>query len=244
MSHGVTSEKKENQSVVTHGDTIYVDTRNVNMYFSSMNKGEQTDGRHQRAEKNREAIVIAMVDLIREAGDVPTPEVIAERAGVSRRTVFRLFDDLEGLRAAVTNYMRQQVVTRFPFPMPGGEGFHERVDILVDHRAKVYEFITPYRRLADSLQRSQPVVAAGLAEGRKALRMHLEWLLGEHIEPHDRERWHALELVTSWAAWTALREDQNCSVVMAKRILRDLVERICVQPPTTVYSIHRVRKKI
>ena len=213
------------------------------MYFSNMNKGEQTDGRHQRAEKNREAIVVAMVDLIRETGEVPTPEVIAERAGVSRRTVFRLFDDLEGLRAAVTNHLRQQVVTRFPAPIPSGRGLHEKVAALVDHRAKIYEFVTPYRRLADSLQRSQPAVAAGLAEGRKALRMHLEWLLGEHVEPHDQERWHALELVTSWPTWRVLREDQNCSVVMAKRILRDLVERICVQPPPTGDSMHRVRKR-
>ena len=130
----------------------------------------------------------------------------------------------------MTNYMRQQVISRFPFPMPGEEGFHERVDTLVDHRARVYEFITPYRRLADSQQRSQPAVAANLAEGRKGFRMHLEWLLAEHIEPNDQERWHALELVTSWPTWRALREDQHCSVVMAKRILRDLVERICAQP--------------
>jgi AcrR family transcriptional regulator len=201
------------------------------MYSSNMNKAEQIDGRHQRAEKNREAIVIAMVDLIRETGEVPTPEVIAERAGVSRRTVFRLFDDLEGLRAAVTNHLRQQVATRFPAPVPSGQGFHEKVAALVDHRAKVYEFITPYRRLADLLQRSHPAVAAGLAEGRKAFRIHLEWLLGEHVEPSDQKRWHALELVTSWPTWRALREDQHCSVGMAKRILRDLVERICVQPP-------------
>ena len=200
------------------------------MYLSTMSKAEQTDGRHQRAEKNREAIVIAMVGLIRETGEVPAPEVIAERAGVSRRTVFRLFADLEGLRAAVTSHLRQQVVTRFPAPIPSGQGVREEVAALVDHRAKVYEFITPYRRLADLLQRSQPAVAAGLAEGRKALRMHLEWLLGEHIEPDDKERWHALELVTSWPTWRALREDQHCSVSMAKRILRDLVERICAQP--------------
>ena len=212
--------------------------------FLLMSKEEQADGRHQRAEKNREAIVIAMVDLIRETGEVPTPEVIAERAGVSRRTVFRLFDDLEGLRTAVANHMRQQVVTRFPFPMPGGEGFHEKVAALVDHRAKVYEFITPIRRLADSQQRSQPAVAANLAEGRKGFRMHLEWLLAEHIEPHDKERWHALELVTSWPTWRALREDQHCSVGMAKRILLDLVERICVPPPSTGDSNHRVRKKV
>jgi len=201
------------------------------MYFSHMNEVEQTDGRRLRAERNREAVVIAMVDLIRENGEVPTPEVVAERAGVSRRTVFRLFDDLEGLRAAVSNYMLQQVITRFPFPLPGGEGLHERVDILVEHRAKVYEFIAPVRSLAESLRRSQPAVGAGLEVDRKALRMHLESLLGDLIEPQDQERWHALELVTSWPAWRALRDDQHCSVAMAKRIVRDLVKRICIRPP-------------
>lgn len=60
----------------------------------------RVDGRAARAERTRAAIVEAHLALI-DAGDLrPTGERIAERAGVSLRTLWTNFKDMETLFAA------------------------------------------------------------------------------------------------------------------------------------------------
>ena len=48
-----------------------------------------TDGRVQRSERSREAIIRAMLDLIGEGIASPTAQQVALRADVGVRTVFR-----------------------------------------------------------------------------------------------------------------------------------------------------------
>ncbi|MEM6994091.1 MAG: TetR/AcrR family transcriptional regulator, partial [Myxococcota bacterium] len=119
---------------------------------------EQRDGRHMRSEQSRRDVVQAVVDSIRERGEMPIAEDIATRAGVSRRTVFRLFDDLETLHHAAEATLRSEVLARFPPPGPA-RSLAAGLDAIVAHRCDVYEYIRPFRRLADRLAHEQPVVA-------------------------------------------------------------------------------------
>ena len=54
----------------------------------------------------------------REEGNVPSAEEVAIRAGLSRRTVFRLFEDMESLHIAACDHQRAEVLARFPAPLP------------------------------------------------------------------------------------------------------------------------------
>jgi TetR/AcrR family transcriptional regulator of autoinduction and epiphytic fitness len=56
-----------------------------------------TDGRVLRGERNREAIVEALLELYQEGDPQPPARAIAERAGVSLRTVFQHFNDMDTL---------------------------------------------------------------------------------------------------------------------------------------------------
>ena len=56
-----------------------------------------TDGRHARRDRNRLAVVDAILALFSEGNFEPTSDQIAERAGLSPRSLFRYFDDLEDL---------------------------------------------------------------------------------------------------------------------------------------------------
>jgi hypothetical protein len=69
------------------------------------------DGRRARSARSREAAADAILDLLDEGlTELPGAAEVAERSGLSTRTVFRLFDDLESLYAAAV--MRQRPPVR------------------------------------------------------------------------------------------------------------------------------------
>src|SRR5580692_8817356 len=59
-----------------------------------------TDGRRLRREQNREAVLSAMGELFAEGLYQPNVNEIAERAGLSPRSLFRYFDDVDDLHRA------------------------------------------------------------------------------------------------------------------------------------------------
>src|SRR5687768_11953208 len=64
---------------------------------------QSLDGRTRRAQRTRAAIVDACIGLVEDGDLRPTAPRIAERAGVSVRSVFQHFVDLESLFAAVAD---------------------------------------------------------------------------------------------------------------------------------------------
>ena len=66
----------------------------------------QVDGRRLRREQNREAVIDALVALFEEGSYTPSSNEIAERAGISPRSLFRYFDDVDDLnRTAVERHI-------------------------------------------------------------------------------------------------------------------------------------------
>jgi AcrR family transcriptional regulator len=64
-------------------------------------------------EQHKLQVVRALTKLIRETGEVPTADVLAERAQVSRRSVFRLFFDRAALIHATFDYMYGHMLEQF-----------------------------------------------------------------------------------------------------------------------------------
>ena len=78
---------------------------------------DEVDGRIARGKRARTAIVDALLALI-EAGELrPSAARIAERAGVSLRSVFQHFRDVESLFAAMADRQRR-VKTNAPETRP------------------------------------------------------------------------------------------------------------------------------
>ena len=67
-------------------------------------KAPQLDGRRRRSERTRQLIVEAYLDLLREHPQIPTAVQIADRAGISVRSVFERFADRLALRIAATDH--------------------------------------------------------------------------------------------------------------------------------------------
>jgi len=105
------------------------------------------DGRSARALRTRKAIVDAVIDLIQEGEIKPPAPRIAEKAGVSLRSIYQHFEDLEALFAAAhSRYTERLLATVAEIPAEGP--FEERLEAFVEQRAHLLEFITPARRAA------------------------------------------------------------------------------------------------
>ncbi|HEY4375946.1 MAG TPA: hypothetical protein VGM93_02265, partial [Acidimicrobiales bacterium] len=128
-----------------------------------------TDGRRARPERGRRAVVDAMLELLDEGMIDPGAQPIAERAGVSVRSVFRYFEDLDALAAAAVERQIERVGHLYEPPARDGSQV-ERVEAIVAQRRRLYEAIAPVRRHAMHRGYTQPSIRAGLEQAGAVLR--------------------------------------------------------------------------
>ncbi len=174
---------------------------------------EKVDGRRASRERNRDAVVDALLDLYREGNLNPGPEEVAKRASLSRRSLFRYFDDLDDLcRAAID---RQTLRAGHLFEIQGlGEGaLADRVARLAAQRAALFEEIAPAARVGRLRAPYQAIVAEDIRKSRAALRRQLEKHFApelERLEPdHRRETLAAVDVMCSFESYDLLREAQG-----------------------------------
>ena len=170
----------------------------------------QTDGRIQRSERSREAIVQAMLDLIGEGILSPTAQQVAARADVGVRTVFRHFSDMETLFAAMTHRLRDMHQMLFISEEQTGP-VGTRIDQMIESRLRMLERLAPYTR-AGSLQRAKSPFLQNQHEwDNRALRADLLLWLPE-LKTGESELLNALEMILSFESYERLRVDQKLSV--------------------------------
>src|SRR3954454_5900096 len=96
------------------------------------------DGRAARSVRTRRAIVDALRSLHHEGDLLPTAPRVAERAGVSVRTVWQHFDDIETLLVEAGRRDLEIAMT-FVTPIDSNLPLAARIAALVDQRSRMYE---------------------------------------------------------------------------------------------------------
>jgi AcrR family transcriptional regulator len=175
------------------------------------------DGRRLRSTRNRDAVVDAILALLVEGHPKPEARAIAERAGVSLRTVFRHFDDLDSLFAVAVERHLDRARAMFAEPIAAGS-IEERVTAVARHRARLYEAIAPVRRAAVRQAPFHAPVQEGLRWAHRTLRAQLASVFAAELRGQPLLL-DALDAVTSWGAWEALRADQGLSTRAARDTL-------------------------
>ena len=176
------------------------------------------DGRVRRGERNREAIVDALLACYHDGIPDPSLPEVAARAGVSLRSVHNHFDDVEALRAEVA----QRQVERFAQlaePPPADTPQRVRITAVVEGRADLFDAVTPVRRAALLQLHESPVIASNLAKADRRLRRTLERAFAFELRDAQPETLEALDALLSWDVWNRLRVAQGCSVARAKKVL-------------------------
>jgi AcrR family transcriptional regulator len=177
-----------------------------------------TDGRVVRGARNKEAIADALLACY-EAGILrPSAAEVAERAGVSVRSVHNHFEDMEALREATAARQWQRFADVVTLP-PDGASLSERVDVVVEGRAALWEGVTPTRRAALLHVHDSPLISSTFARIDRKLRRAVEISFAPELEDEPSELLDALDAALSWDNWNRLRVAQGCSVARARRIL-------------------------
>src|SRR5215468_1968420 len=113
----------------------------------SLSSIHEMDGRLARGARARAAIVDALLALIEEGDLRPSAARIAERAGVSLRSVFQHFKDVESLFAAAADRQSERLAPLVA-RIPGDGPLARRLDAFVATRARLLDAIAPVRRAA------------------------------------------------------------------------------------------------
>jgi len=183
--------------------------------------GGTIDGRHARSERSRQAMVDAVLDLLKEGVLRPSSAQIAERAGVTQRTLFNQFGDMDSLIGAVASRQVQRVFKLLP---KAGEGsFEERVARYCDGLERMLED-TMHVRWAVITNPNPAWAGARIVQtAREFMRTQLRDAFQPEIahvsEQAAAELIDALELETDPAVWRLRRVQQELRATEARAIV-------------------------
>jgi TetR/AcrR family transcriptional regulator, regulator of autoinduction and epiphytic fitness len=177
-----------------------------------------TDGRVQRGERNRQALVDALLALYRSGVLEPTAQQIAAEAGVAPRSVYHHFADLEALAAELSARQLRDHRDLFETPVLTGD-LSARVDEIVTRRSALFEAITPVRRAALLHVHRSDTIRNNLATVATHLRAQLADTFAGELTDRP-ELLDPLDLLASWEAWERLRTQQRLSGARARTALR------------------------
>lgn len=184
----------------------------------------QIDGRRKRADDNRRRIALAMLELVRAGETKPSADQVAEAAGVGRRTVFRLFDDMEGVYREMHAEMTSRLAPMFAAPF-AATTWRARVDELIERRARMFEEMLPIKTAADAHRYASEFLQNEHRKITKLQRTTMLTVLPPTIVTQT-DRVNALELTLSFEAWRRLRLEQKLSTKQAIATLRFMAQAL------------------
>jgi AcrR family transcriptional regulator len=164
-----------------------------------------TDGRSARSQRTRDAVVESLLACLRDGNLRPTAKEIADRAGISVRSVYVHFEDLDDLMCAASERQGRDIVGMLEV-VPADLPFDDRLRAVIDQRVRVFEAVGPVKRAGGLQEPFSTSLAQIFADMRAVQRAELERVfaseLGAMSEP-DRaaalDAAHLLALEESWS---------------------------------------------
>jgi AcrR family transcriptional regulator len=183
----------------------------------------EPDGRRARREQNRGAVLDALAELYREGVYEPSAAQIAERAGLSSRSLFRYFDDVDDLNRAAIDQQLARARPLLAVDADPDDPAATKVERLVDARLRLYEAIAPAARAARVCAWRHPLLAEQITSSRSYLRHQVERLFATELAAMGAERADAAlaaaEVLCSFESSELLRVDQGLSRARATAAL-------------------------
>jgi AcrR family transcriptional regulator len=193
---------------------------------------EVLDGRQSRTARSRLAICEACLDLVEEGALQPSAEEIAERAGLSRRSIFNHFSDLAELYDAVAEAANQRCAPLLK-EISDEQPIEHRIEQLVQVRSAFLEAAAPFTRALTAQILVGPAADQARRLSRDALRLQhqdVERLFRREVaDLPSAERAEVLEALSAAMApllWEHLRRSRGNSMSRARGIMKRTLRSI------------------
>ena len=176
------------------------------------------DGRRARGQANRNKLVAAMIELVREGTIAPTAEQVSKRAEVALRTVFRHFADMESLYREISTEILQLVLPLLSTPF-ASNAWRSRLAEAVERRAALYESILPFHSATTALRHQSPYLQENLLRMMELQKASLRRILPPSVLD-DAPTLAALNVLLSINAWQQMRIEQALDLHSAKQAMQ------------------------
>ena len=190
-----------------------------------MSEEVRVDGRTARAQRTRAAIVDAHLGLLARGDLKPTGERIAEAAGVSLRTLWTAFKDMETLFAAAGQRLIERQLEVFE-PVDVTLPLRGRVDAFCRQRARMLEILAPAARAAVLYEPFSAALRRNRTIELGRVRDEIADLFAAELAAaggDGNELLHALVATSTFACWSVWRDQLGLGVDAARRVMRRTV---------------------
>ena len=187
------------------------------------------DGRRLRREQNRAAVLDALTELFGEGEYHPTAELIAARAGISPRSLFRYFDDVDDLSRAAIERELQVAAPLLDLDVEADAPLADRIAAVVEHRLRLHDAIGPTARAARVTATRNQLVAEQLRRRRALFRSQLQQAFAAEVGRHPG-RLAAADALCSFESLELLRADQRLSRRRTAEALADALRGLLDRP--------------
>jgi TetR/AcrR family transcriptional regulator of autoinduction and epiphytic fitness len=186
-------------------------------------ESQPADGRAARSHRSRRAIVDAMRALHAEGDLRPTAPRVAERAGVSVRTVWQQFADMEALLVEA-NRRDNEIMRSLTQRIDPDQPLATRVALFTGQRARILEQMTPSWRAARLYEPFSAELTRNKVRTLATAKAHLEKVfareLAELAETARQQLVNGLHAISVWSFWESLRTELSLDPGQAEALLR------------------------
>jgi AcrR family transcriptional regulator len=169
-----------------------------------------------------------MLELAHAGQFAVSAEIVAEKANVGLRTVFRHFKDMESLYREMSLIIESRILEDVTRPF-SSTAWREQLGELIERRCEIFEMIAPYKRAETALRRHSAVLEQDVGRVNDCLRERLRGVLPRELAG-DRVLFEVLELMLSFEAWERLCRGQALEGDKAREVLEAAVDRLIALP--------------
>ena len=187
------------------------------------------DGRSLRRERNRQDIVDALLGLIENGETEISAAHIASKAGLSERSIFRYFDDVDDLYRSVCDLAFSKEIEFALIDDAGVGSLDTKIENFVNQRVRIYTMNEKIAPAARSFAFKNPIIKNQLVFGRKLLRAQITKHFAEELSAFDKSEQQVavatIDALTTFESYDMMRSDQKMSVHTIKSILSEGIRK-------------------